>query len=263
MNILDTITAHKRREVDVNRQRVPVSQLEKSNFFERTCLSLTKVLKQETSSGIIAEIKRKSPSQGIIHPNVLVSQVAEGYVHAGVSGLSILTDLEFFGGTNEDLIEARNASAAPILRKDFIVDEYQVIEAKAIGADTILLIAASLSPHQIKEFTSAAHQLGLEVLLEVHNEEELLANLTSGADMLGVNNRNLKTFEVSVEVSRKLIEMIPDSFVKISESGIENVNTVRELRALGYRGFLMGQNFMKHEKPEEACRKFIDELNAW
>src|SRR5690606_2282773 len=145
---------------------------------------------------------------------------------------------------------------------EFIVDEYQIAEAKAIGADVILLIAACLEPEKIKWLTSVAHGLGLEVLLEVHDEAELMSNLDSGADLLGVNNRNLKTFEVSVDVSRELAEKIPASFVKISESGIDNVSTVQELRRYGYEGFLMGQNFMKHEKPEEACRRFIEELSV-
>ena len=172
----------------------------------------------------------------------------------------MLTDYEFFGGTSDDLVTARKVVDVPILRKEFIVDEYQIAEAKAIGADVILLIAACLEPEKIKWLTSVAHGLGLEVLLEVHDEAELMSNLDSGADLLGVNNRNLKTFEVSVDVSRELAEKIPASFVKISESGIDNVSTVQELRRYGFEGFLMGQNFMKHEKPEEACRRFIEEL---
>ncbi|WKZ61124.1 MAG: indole-3-glycerol phosphate synthase TrpC [Cyclobacteriaceae bacterium] len=262
MNILEKITAHKRKEVAIQKEKVPFAVLEKEVSFSRTCISLVQRLKQPGASGIIAEIKRKSPSQGIIHPNVLVDEIALGYAAAGCSGLSVLTDFEFFGGTSDDLVAARKVVDVPVLRKDFIVDEYQITEAKAIGADVILLIAACLEPEKIKWFTSVAHGLGLEVLLEVHDEAELMSNLDSGADLLGVNNRNLKTFEVSVDVSRRLAEKIPSSFVKISESGIDQVNTVLELREYGYEGFLMGQNFMKHERPEVACRKFVEELRA-
>lgn len=262
MNILEKITAHKRKEVAIQKEKVPFAVLEKEVSFSRTCISLVQRLKQPGASGIIAEIKRKSPSQGIIHPNVLVDEIALGYAAAGCSGLSVLTDHEFFGGTSDDLVAARKVVDVPVLRKDFIVDEYQITEAKAIGADVILLIAACLEPEKIKWFTSVAHGLGLEVLLEVHDEAELMSNLDSGADLLGVNNRNLKTFEVSVDVSRRLAEKIPSSFVKISESGIDLVDTVLELRKYGYEGFLMGQNFMKHEKPEVACRKFVEELRA-
>ncbi len=262
MNILETITAHKRKEVAAQKEKVPFALLEKEAGFSRTCFSLVKTLKQSGASGIIAEIKRKSPSQGAIHPNVVVDEIASGYATAGCSGLSILTDHEFFGGTTDDLIQARRVVDVPILRKEFIVDEYQIAEAKAMGADVILLIAACLEPEQIKWFTSVAHGLGLEVLLEVHDEAELMSNLDSGTDLLGVNNRNLRTFEVSVDVSRELAEKIPSSFVKISESGIDQANTVLELRKYGYEGFLMGQNFMKHERPEEACRRFIKELSV-
>ncbi len=262
MNILDKIIAHKRKEVAQRKLHVPVGALEKREHFSRPCFSLVKALQQNDASGIIAEIKRKSPSQGILHPDVSIEKIATGYVQAGASGLSILTDHEFFGGTDADLLQARRLTSIPILRKDFIVDEYQLIEAKAIGADGILLIAAVLSPVQVKQWVTVAHGLGLEVLLEIHDEPELLNNLESGADMIGVNNRNLKTFEVSVDTSRTLLDKIPDDVIKISESGIDAVDVVRELRVLGYDGFLMGQNFMKHEKPEAACEKFIQELRT-
>lgn len=262
MNILDKIIAHKLKEVDHRKRNVTVSMLEKSPYLSRTCFSMVKALQQPGASGIIAEIKRKSPSQGIIHPHVSIENISTGYTTAGASGLSILTDQEFFGGTDEDLIVTRNLNQLPILRKDFVVDEFQVIEAKSIGADVILLIAAALPPDVIKQLVMTARGLGLEVLLEVHDEAELLSNLESGANLMGVNNRNLKTFEVSVDISRQLIQKIPDPIVKLSESGIDSVDVVRELRSLGFDGFLMGQNFMKHQKPEVACQKFIDELKS-
>ncbi|MCU0356840.1 MAG: indole-3-glycerol phosphate synthase TrpC [Cyclobacteriaceae bacterium] len=263
MTILDTIIAHKFMEVAERKAQVTVASLEQQPNFARTRYSLTASLKQPNASGIIAEIKRKSPSQGIIHPNVSVEALASGYEQAGVSGISVLTDHKFFGGTDDDLRAARNTVQVPLLRKEFIVDEYQIIEAKALGADVILLIAACLSPDQINQFTALAHSLGLEVLLEVHNENELTDNLESGADLLGVNNRNLKTFVVSVETSKRMIDRIPDSFLKISESGIDAVETAAELRALGYDGFLMGQNFMKHDQPGQACEQFIQQLKMW
>jgi indole-3-glycerol phosphate synthase len=262
MTILDTIMTHKAKEVTDRKARVSIASLEKQPFFSRTCSSIKESLINPGASGIIAEIKRKSPSQGILHPNVIVQQIAEGYERAGVSGISVLTDQEFFGGTDEDLLRARSKVHVPLLRKEFILDEYQILEAKALGADVILLIAACLSSSRIKQFTSVAHALGLEVLLEVHDEAELNSNLDSDVDLLGVNNRNLKTFEVSVETSKRLVKLIPDSYVKISESGIESAETITELRSLGFQGFLMGQNFMKQEQPEKACETFIRELHS-
>jgi indole-3-glycerol phosphate synthase len=181
-------------------------------------------------------------------------------MQAGASALSILTDTEFFGGSNEDLSTARKFNFCPILRKDFTVDEYQVIEAKSIGADSILLIAAALEPGRIKELAKFAQSLGMEVLLEVHDENELNVNLNAGADLIGVNNRNLKTFEVNIEISKKLGAKIPKEMVKVSESGIESPATIVELKEHGYEGFLMGQNFMQHSRPEKACKEFIDRL---
>ncbi len=260
MNILDTIIAKKVGEVKDCKSRVPVRMLESSSLFSRKTYSLCKVLQQESASGIIAEFKRKSPSQGIINDSVSIGEITTGYFRAGASALSVLTDHDFFGGTAEDLKTARDLNSCPILRKDFIVDEYQVIEAKSIGADVVLLIAAVLKPVEIKNLTSFARSLDLEVLLEVHNEEELVQNLESNAHIIGVNNRNLKTFEVSIDTSRHLSEKIPSHFIKISESGIDAPDIIHELRDFGYRGFLMGQNFMKHKHPDKACFDFIQQL---
>src|SRR5688572_9417959 len=181
-------------------------------------------------------------------------------MQAGASALSVLTDKQFFGGSNEDLTVARKFNFCPIIRKDFTIVEYQIIEAKSIGADAILLIAAVLEPQRSKALTTLAHSFGLEVLLEVHDEEELNRNLETGADLIGVNNRNLKTFEVSIEVSKRLAPLIPDSVVKVSESGISSPETMLELRKFGSRGFLMGENFMKHSHPEKAAMEFVAEL---
>lgn len=262
MNILDQIIEHKRKEVEERKSLFPVKLLERSIYFPVQPVSMKKYISRPDKSGIIAEIKRKSPSKGMINPYVSVERTSIGYMQAGASALSVLTDHHFFGGSNEDLMTARKFNFCPILRKDFTVDEYQIIEAKSIGADVILLIAAALDPATIKTLTRMAHSLGLEVLLEVHNKEELQANLDAGADLIGVNNRNLKTFELSVEISKSLAELMPKEVVRVSESGIESPSTILELKEYGYEGFLMGQNFMQHSSPERACREFIEKLKA-
>jgi indole-3-glycerol phosphate synthase len=262
MNILDTIIAHKRKEVVQRKEAFPIRTLEEQPLFAARPYSMTQFIRDPEKSGIIAEFKRRSPSKGDINVSVAVGQVTAGYAAAGASALSVLTDTEFFGGSTEDLVEARKLNQIPILRKDFTIDEYQIVEAKSMGADAILLIAAALHPAEVKSLCATAHSLGLQVLLEVHNEDELQDNFDSNADLIGVNNRNLKTFELSVEVSRRLAPMIPDHVVKVSESGIESVHTILDLRKYGYEGFLMGQNFMQRERPDLACKTFIDDLRA-
>jgi len=257
-NILDKIIADKQIEVANRKLSTSITDLENAPAFARQCLSLKQNL-LNSESGIISEFKRKSPSLGWIHENADVVKVTEGYSNAGASGISILTDFQYFGGTPQDLIAARPHVTCPILRKDFVIDEYQLFEAKAIGADVVLLIAAALTVVETLKLARKAHDLGLEVLLEVHNAEEL-GHANDFVDMLGVNNRNLKTFEQSIQTSFDLAELIPDQFVKVSESGISKTETVKELRKVGYRGFLMGENFMKEEKPDEALLKFITGL---
>jgi indole-3-glycerol phosphate synthase len=260
MNILDKIIAYKRKEVSDRKELYPTKLLEQSIFFESQPVSLKKYIQREDKSGIIAEIKRKSPSKGIINAHVSVERTSIGYMQAGASALSILTDHNFFGGSNEDLATARKFNFCPILRKDFTIDEYQIIEAKSIGADAILLIASALKPAELKSYATFAHSFGLEVLLEVHNEQELKNCLDAGADLIGVNNRDLRTFELSIEVSKRLANSIPSSVVKVSESGIESVDAILDLKKFEYQGFLMGQNFMQHSRPEAACKEFIDQL---
>ena len=260
MNILDQIIEHKRTEVANRRQSVPVKTLEQAPLFSRTTGSLKEAIRDRSKSGIIAEFKRQSPSKGVINGNALPEQVTRGYVEAGASALSVLTDHKFFGGSNDDLMIARKVNACPILRKDFTIDEYQVVEAKAIGADAILLIAAVLSPAESKRLANLAHSLSLEVLLEVHNEKELLDHLAVGADLIGVNNRNLKDFTVSTDVSKKLSPLIPDGVVKISESGISNPEAIVDLTGYGFQGFLVGENFMKQSDPGRAAADFIHSL---
>jgi len=260
MSILDKIIKDKHKEVALKKGLIPVSQLERSVLFERSTFSLTKRLKK-SNSGIIAEHKRRSPSKSTINQSLNVFDVAKGYEDAGVCGMSILTDGKYFGGSLDDLVIARSSCNLPLLRKEFIIDEYQLLEAKAYGADVILLIAAVLKRNEIKKFSGFANSIGLEVLLEVHNEEELEKSIMSSIDMLGVNNRNLKTFEVSLEMSKVLADKIPVDFVKVSESGISSVDAIKELQPYGYKGFLIGENFMKTDNPDESAREFIKELN--
>lgn len=260
MNILDQIIEHKRKEVAERKSLYPVKLLEQSIYFATKSVSMTKYIQREDKTGIIAEFKRKSPSKGIINAHASVERTSIGYMQAGASALSVLTDKQFFGGNNEDLMIARKFNFCPIIRKDFTIDEYQIIEAKSIGADAILLIAAVLDPKQSKEFTTLAHSFGLEVLLEVHDEDELEQNLEIGANMIGVNNRNLKTFEVSTDISKRLAPLIPKGVVKVSESGISSPETILELKKFGYEGFLMGENFMKNSRPEIAAREFMESL---
>lgn len=260
MNILDKIVEHKHREVTSRKSLRPVSLLERTGYFHAPTVSLKAFVQHPDKTGIIAEFKRRSPSKGVINAKATVEETTTGYVRAGASALSVLTDNEFFGGSGEDLGIARKVNNCPILRKDFTIDEYQVIEAKSMGADAILLIAAILTPDQSRELARLAHSLGLEVLLEVHDEAELRAHAEIGADLIGVNNRNLKTFEVSIDVSKRLAPLMPPDVVKVSESGISDPNTIIELEQFGYEGFLMGENFMKHVSPGEAALGFMDEL---
>lgn len=259
MTILDKIIAHKRKEVAEQQTKVPISELVKSPFFNRPTISLSAALRRPDRAGIIAEHKRKSPSKGIINANVTVEEVTTGYVRAGASALSVLTDEQFFGGRNEDLLITRRLNEVPILRKDFTIGEYQILEAKAIGADAILLIAAVLTPAEVRQLSSFARSLDLETLLEIHDHSEL-GHIYDTVDAVGVNNRNLADFTVDVRRSLDLAPHIPDEFVKISESGLSDPAAVLELRAAGFQGFLIGESFMKMERPEEACEEFVNRL---
>ncbi|MEX0273851.1 MAG: indole-3-glycerol phosphate synthase TrpC [Flavobacteriaceae bacterium] len=259
MNILDKIIKDKRKEVQLKKSVVPTSQLEQAALFERKGISLSNRL-INSQTGIIAEHKRRSPSKQVINQYTNVAQVAKGYEKAGASGMSVLTDSKYFGGSLEDLVLARTVDNLPLLRKEFIIDEYQVMEAKAHGADVILLIAAVLSRNEIKILSELAQSLDMEVLLEVHNEAELQKSLMPSLNMLGVNNRDLKTFTVSLEISKSLSTQIPTDFVAVSESGISTVEAITELRQYGYQGVLIGENFMKTEIPGKAASEFIKKL---
>jgi indole-3-glycerol phosphate synthase len=260
MNILDEINNHKRTEIAEAKSKVSLEQLKASPYFLRKINSLKAALLADGASGVIAEFKTQSPSKGLINGEAEASEVTAAYVAAGATGLSVLTDDRFFGGSFEDLAKARWANPqTPILRKDFMLDPYQIYEAKAHGADVILLIAESLSKSLLLELTQAAKEIGLEVLVEVHSAEEL-EKLNPQVDLVGVNNRNLKTFEVDVQTSILLSEQIPAQFVKISESGLSDPESIAQLRAEGFKGFLIGETFMKTEDPGKACAEFIERL---
>ena len=261
MNILDLIITDKKIEVNQRKRIFPSAYWESSPLFERKTKSLAKSLKA-SNSGIIAEHKRRSPSKQNINSSLSVEKVARGYESAGVCGMSILTDGKYFGGSLDDLTIVRAVSDFPLLRKEFIIDDYQIIEAKAFGADAILLIAAILSPKEILSFSKTAKSLGLDVLLEVHNLNELEKSIMPSIDLIGVNNRNLKTFKVSLETSRSLAEEIPAEFIKVSESGISEVASIKKLKAIGYKGFLVGENFMKTDNPGLAAKDFINQLDV-
>jgi indole-3-glycerol phosphate synthase len=258
MNILDTIIEHKKLEVAQNRMSAPMQELQSSEFFYRPCLSLKLALENKMGTGIIAEFKRQSPSKGVINGNADVVLVTSAYASNGAAGLSVLTDRHFFGGSNDDLLKAR-INNIPILRKDFIIDEYQIVEAKSIGADVILLIAACLHPGEVKRLAAFAKSIGLEVLLEIHNEDEL-KHICGECDLVGVNNRDLKTFTVDIDRSIALSKKIPAGKIKIAESGISDIATIHTLKGSGFSGFLIGENFMKQNDPAIAFAAFVRSL---
>jgi indole-3-glycerol phosphate synthase len=260
MNILDKIVLNKKAEVELAKKNTSTKELEAAELFSRQTYSFRDFLLDPSRTGIIAEFKRKSPSKGIINDKVSVEAVTTAYAAAGASALSVLTDTDFFMGTKADLFKARQANNIPILRKDFMIDEFQVIEAKSLGADIILLIAAILTPAEIQTLASLAKSLGLNVLLEVHNLEELQRSINSNLDAIGVNNRNLADFSVSVQTSFDLAEHIPAEFLKISESAISNTKVIKELKEAGFNGFLIGENFMKQEDPGAAIGEFVKGL---
>jgi indole-3-glycerol phosphate synthase len=258
MNILDRIIEQKKKEVAERKLEMPVAELEKGRFFQRQTLSLKQFLEKPRKTGIIAEYKRKSPSKGIINNRDSVEAVTKAYASYGASGISILTDHQFFGGSLDDLISARD-NGVPLLRKDFMIDEYQLLEAKAYGADVILLIAACLSPAEVHSLSAVARKLGLEVLLEIHDESEL-EHICDTVDLVGVNNRNLKTFEVNLEHSVQLSEKIGDGFPRVAESGINTVQDVHYLKEHGFSGFLIGEYFMRQKSPMAAFKNFSYEV---
>jgi indole-3-glycerol phosphate synthase len=256
MNILETIIAKKKLEVTTGKEN---SYLESLGSIMHPTLSLKAALEQSTT-GIIAEFKRKSPSKGWIYPDAEATVIPAAYEKTGATGLSILTDESFFGGSIKDVQAARPSVTIPILRKDFIIDPYQLHVAKAVGANAILLIAAALNKTTCANLAKEAKALNLEVLLEIHEESEL-EHITSDIDIVGINNRNLKSFVTDIETSFQLGEKIPSDYLKISESGISDPHTIKGLRSAGFKGFLIGETFMKEDDPAQALAKFVKALN--
>ncbi len=261
-DILTRIIEDKKQEILQRKAETPVERLERSPYFNRIPHSLKSSLARKKASGIIAEFKRMSPSAGRINRNADPVDTTLGYMRAGATALSVLTDRKYFGGSRDDLMRAREVNDCPILRKEFILDPYQVLESKAIGADAILLIASVLDNSSVRELAGQARDLGLEVVLEVHNASEL-AYVNPWIDIIGVNNRDLEKMETDVQISIDLAGMIREEFVKISESGIHDPETIHFLRNMGYRGFLIGEYFMKKKDPVKACRKFVDKLDGF
>ncbi len=261
MNILDKIVSHKKKEVASRKELYPTLLLEKSTFFDGVTVSLSKYIKREDKSGIIAEFKRKSPSKPSINLYADVEEVSVSYMQAGASALSVLTDNHFFGGKSEDLTIARRYNFCPILRKDFIIDEYQIIEARSMGADAILLISEILSREEVKSLTTLAHSLNLEVLMEIHSEIQL-DKYEGNIDLIGVNNRNLDTFVTDIQSSKNLFDKLPTEVTRISESGIHSAEAIHELKSIGYEGFLIGERFMATANPGEALQSFIQQIVA-
>jgi indole-3-glycerol phosphate synthase len=260
MNILEQIIRHKKSEVAKRKAETSISRLENSANARRKTLSMKSSLLDKSKTGIIAEFKRKSPSKGIINADADVVAVTGAYTLHGASGLSVLTDEHFFGGSDEDFAKAR-ANSIPLLRKEFIIDEYQVVESRSMGADTILLIAACLSPDEVRKLSGMAVSLGLEVLLELHGEEEL-DHICDDTGLIGINNRNLKTFEVDIERSLRMAEKIPAGKIKVAESGINSAEMILNFKKHGFHGFLMGENFMKEKDPTIAFAGFVNQLKA-
>jgi len=259
MHILDQIVAYKKEEVSKFKAERNIAHLEKSEFFQGEKKSLAGFIKNLNRSGVIAEFKRKSPSKQDINLEAKLEPIVKGYEEANASAISILTDNKFFGGQNDFLGKAKDLVNIPLLRKEFIIDEYQIIEAKSIGADAVLLIARILTNQELTQFSTVANNLGLEVLIEIHNKEEL-DKLPSSLDVIGINNRDLSTFQVDYQNSIDLLNQLPQGLCKISESGIHNVETMIELYQAGFDGFLIGERFMANADPGRACKEMIDEF---
>lgn len=259
-DILQEIVATKRAEIDRRKRETDLQTLYRQAETPRTTRHSLREALRSSSTGIISEFKRRSPSKGWINRDADVQSVVRAYQQAGATALSILTDTPYFGGTDDDLRAARQACSLPILRKDFMIDEFQLVESRVLGADAVLLIAAALTREQCRRFAEIAHQLELEVLLEIHDQSEL-DYYSEYVDILGVNNRNLGSFHTDVANSFRLIEQMPQEATPISESGISNPDTVKELRAIGFKGFLIGENFMKTEAPGDSLKSFINALN--
>ncbi|MGL4582984.1 MAG: indole-3-glycerol phosphate synthase TrpC [Flavobacterium sp.] len=260
MKILEQIKNHKLIEVAQRKAIKSIDQLRETPLYHSTPINYKAAIQAKEGRAIIAEFKRQSPSKGVIHPNADIKTIVQGYEAMGAAGLSILNDSHFFGALDTDFANTRALVNLPLLQKDFILDEYQIEEAKSIGADAILLIAKMLTVDTVKALTDYAHQLGLQVLLETHTEQEIVVHLDTDFDLIGINNRDLNTFEVNINHSIALANLLPKQAVKIAESGIQDAATLLELADNGFAGFLMGEYFMKHANPPEQLRLLQEEI---
>ncbi|MFW5753995.1 MAG: indole-3-glycerol phosphate synthase TrpC [Marinilabiliaceae bacterium] len=259
MNILDRIVARKKEEIRSAKEKVSVRELQYYRHFEAPAVSLKQKLTDNKEFPVIAEFKRRSPSKGDIHPGAKTKDIIPEYARAGVSGISVLTDNDFFAGSNEDLSTARDLTRVPIIRKEFIIDPYQVYEAKAIGASAILLIASILTRKQALDLATLANYLGMEILMELHDRSEM-DKLNVYVDMVGVNNRNLKTFDVDLQNAIDMAASLPEDMLPVAESGIHSAEDLLHLKEAGFKGFLMGEFFMKQEDPGGACLEFKNKV---
>jgi indole-3-glycerol phosphate synthase len=260
MDILEKIKIAKLAEIEERKNLYPIKLLERSQFFDSPCVAMTNYITDPKRSGIIAEFKRKSPSKGNINIFADAREISLNYMQSGASALSVLTDEKFFGAKESDFKDVRLFNFCPILRKDFILDEYQIVESKSMGADVILLIGRLLTKSAIQKFTKIAHALGMQVLLELHFEEEILEFGDCDVDLFGINNRNLASFEVNIAQSIDLCAKLPQNSIKIAESGIHSPETIKELRQNGFQGFLIGEYFMKSSNPGERCKTLVQSL---
>ncbi len=258
---LENIIRHKGQEVEERKALYPEKLLEKSICFSTNPVSMKAYLQRPDKSGVIAEFKRKSPSKGWIRQFANPAEITLGYMQSGATALSVLTDHHFFAGSFDDLKAARNENYCPILQKDFIIDEYQLIEAKSIGADAVLLIAAVLTERELKSLAKAAHNLNLETIIELHSTDEI-DKIPNDTDVIGINNRNLRTFNVNIENSENLLHHLPGKFVKIAESGISTAEEGAELKMMGFGGLLIGAQFMASADPILACKRFIRKMDS-
>lgn len=257
MNILDTIVGYKRKEIEQNRDLYPIKLLEKSIYYNSPCVSLVKYLNRADLFGVIAEIKRASPSVGDLHPHVSVEKLSIGYMQHGASALSVLTDKQFFKGSLNDLKIARKFNFCPVLRKDFIIDEYQLHEARSYGADVVLLIARILTPERVKALALQAQALGLEVLLEVHSADEVHTHLCEEITLVGINARNLDTLKIDPTHHEEILSILPNKVTPIAESGIREASELARLKKVGFQGFLIGETFMRTTDPARTCGELI------
>ncbi len=259
-HILDTIMATKAVEVAQAKECTPLRELERAvAAVDAPCRSLRASLLSH-KGGVISEFKRRSPSKDWIKRNAEVAQIIPAYEQAGAAALSILTDTTYFGGSLADVEQARALTSLPILRKEFVLDEYQLFQARAVGADACLLIAAAIGAKRCHELAREAHNIGLEVILEIHAEDELEA-YSDHVDVIGVNNRDLRVFRTDTAQSERLFPLLPAEALPISESGLLQAETARRLQQIGYKGFLVGEAFMKAERPGEALKEYLSQLS--